>query len=226
MLRKVNFRPGFNKQLTPSGVEAGWIGGDYTRFRYGMPEKIGGWEETQTNILPGAGRKIFGWFDTQGNRWIAVGTNKILAVWFEGEFHDITPLDSSLDQSGVTIDTSNGSTAATLNFSSAHNLDPGMIMMLDGVTMPGSPGTSITAAALEDKKFEVLTTPTGTTVTIKLPSTETGTGFTAGGSMTVKPYYRIGNATQTYGYGWGTSTWGNGGWGDASTSTSVILQPG
>ena len=65
-----------------------------------MPEKIGGWEETQADTLPGAGRKIFAWFDTQGNRWIAVGTNKILAVWFEGEFHDITPLDSSLDQSG------------------------------------------------------------------------------------------------------------------------------
>ena len=80
MLRKVNFVPGFNKQLTPSGVEAGWVGGDYTRFRYGMPEKIGGWEETQTDILPGAGRKLFGWFDTQGNRWIAVGTNKILAI--------------------------------------------------------------------------------------------------------------------------------------------------
>ena len=116
MLRKVNFVPGFNKQLTPSGVEAGWVGGDYTRFRYGMPEKIGGWEETQANTLPGAGRKIFGWFDTQGNRWIAVGTNKILAVWFEGEFYDITPLDSSLDQTGVTLTTTNGSSTATLTF--------------------------------------------------------------------------------------------------------------
>ena len=225
MLRKVNFAPGYNKQLTPSGVEGGWIGGDYTRFRYGLPEKIGGWEESQTNTLPGAGRKIFSWFDTQGNRWTAVGTNQILAVWFEGEFHDITPLDSSLDQSGVTITTSNNSDDATLNFGSAHNLEDGMVIMLDLVTMPGS-GTSITAAALEDKKFEVLTTPTGTTVTIKLPSTETGAGITAGGSMTVKPYYRIGNSTQTYGYGWGTSSWGNGGWGDASTSTQVILQPG
>ena len=225
MLRKVNFIPGFNKQLTPSGAEGRWIGGDYARFRYGMPEKIGGWEETQVNTLPGVGRKIFGWFDTQGNRWLAVGTNKILAIWFEGEFHDITPLDSSLDQSGVTIDTSNGSTSATLNFSSAHSLEDGMVIMLDGVTMPGA-GTSITAAELEDKKFEVLTTPTGTNVTITLPSTETGTGLSAGGSMTVKPYYRIGNATQTYGYGWGTSSWGNGGWGDASTSTQVILQPG
>ena len=225
MLRKVNFIPGFNKQLTPSGAEGRWIGGDYARFRYGMPEKIGGWEETQANTLPGAGRKIFGWFDTQGNRWIAVGTNKILAIWFEGEFHDITPLDSSLDQSGVTIDTTTSSATATLNFGSAHSLEDGMVILLDSVTMPGA-GTSITAAALEDKKFEVLTIPTGTTVTITLPSTETGSGLSAGGSMTVKPYYRIGNATQTYGYGWGTSSWGNGGWGDASTSTQVILQPG
>ncbi len=225
MLRKVNFVPGFNKQLTPSGVEAGWIGGDYARFRYGMPEKIGGWEETQTNILPGAGRKIFGWFDTQGNRWIAVGTNKILAIWFEGEFHDITPLDSSLDQSSVTLTTTTSSDEATLTFLAAHNLDPGMVIMLSGVTLPGS-GTSLTVAELEDKKFEVLTTPTASTITITLPSIETGAGITGLGSMTVQPYYRIGNATQTYGYGWGTSSWGNGGWGDASTSTQVILQPG
>ena len=225
MLRKVNFIPGYNKQLTPSGVEGGWIGGDYARFRYGLPEKIGGWEESQTNTLPGAGRKIFSWFDTQGNRWTAVGTNKILAVWFEGEFHDITPLDSSLEQSGVTITTTNNSSTATLTFSGTTNLEDGMVIMLDNVTMPGS-GTSITASALEDKKFEVLTTPTGTTITITLPSTETGAGITTAGSMTVKVYYRIGSSTQTYGYGWGTSSWGNGGWGDASTSTQVILQPG
>ena len=39
MLQKVNFLPGFNKQVTPTGAEAQWTGGDMVRFRYGTPEK-------------------------------------------------------------------------------------------------------------------------------------------------------------------------------------------
>jgi len=35
MLQKVKFLPGFNKQVTPTGGENQWQGGDYVRFRYG-----------------------------------------------------------------------------------------------------------------------------------------------------------------------------------------------
>jgi hypothetical protein len=47
-LRLLNIKPGFNKQFTASGAEGQWIDGDFVRFRYGLPEKIGGWE-TLTN---------------------------------------------------------------------------------------------------------------------------------------------------------------------------------
>ena len=43
MLQKLGFKSGFNKQATASGAEAEWIDGDFVRFRYGLPEKIGGW---------------------------------------------------------------------------------------------------------------------------------------------------------------------------------------
>jgi hypothetical protein len=43
-LRLLNIKPGFNKQFTASGAESQWIDGDNVRFRYGLPEKIGGWE--------------------------------------------------------------------------------------------------------------------------------------------------------------------------------------
>jgi hypothetical protein len=45
MLKKLNFKPGFNKQTTASGAEGEWIDGDFVRFRYGLPEKIGGWRQ-------------------------------------------------------------------------------------------------------------------------------------------------------------------------------------
>ena len=51
MLQKINIQPGFNKQVTATGGEGQWIGGDYVRFRYGSPEKIGGWAQLGDNTL-------------------------------------------------------------------------------------------------------------------------------------------------------------------------------
>ena len=45
MLQKINIQPGFNKQVTATGGEGQWVAGDYVRFRYGSPEKIGGWSQ-------------------------------------------------------------------------------------------------------------------------------------------------------------------------------------
>jgi len=224
-LSKVAFLPGFNKQLTASGAQNRWIDGDFVRFRYGMPEKIGGWEQISENTLPGAGRKSFVWTDLLGNKLLAVGTNKVLGVYFEGEFHDITPLDTDLEQSSVTFTTVNGSNQITMTFPTDHNLFEGHVLLMDNVTLPGS-GTSFTAGQFEDQKFEVIGIPSTTIVTLEAPATETGAGITGQGSVTIKPYYFVGNAVQTYGYGWGTAAFGAGAWGSASTSTQIIIDPG
>ena len=45
MLQQLRFAPGFNKQVTATGGESQWVNGDNVRFRYGKPEKIGGWSQ-------------------------------------------------------------------------------------------------------------------------------------------------------------------------------------
>ena len=57
-LKKLNFVPGFNKQVTASGAEGQWIDGDFVRFRSGLPEKIGGWKQLTAaqKELPGVAR--------------------------------------------------------------------------------------------------------------------------------------------------------------------------
>ena len=40
-LKKVDFAPGFNKQSVPSALPGKWVDGDFVRFRYTAPEKIG-----------------------------------------------------------------------------------------------------------------------------------------------------------------------------------------
>ena len=44
-LKKIPIKAGFNKQDTATAAEGQWIDGDFIRFRYGYPEKIGGWEQ-------------------------------------------------------------------------------------------------------------------------------------------------------------------------------------
>jgi len=48
-LQKIQFKPGFNKQQTATGAEGQWIEGDNIRFRYGEPQKIGGWQQLVAN---------------------------------------------------------------------------------------------------------------------------------------------------------------------------------
>ena len=58
MLQKIAFLPGFNKQVTSTGAESQWTGGENVRFRYGTPEKIGGWKQLGENKMTGAARAL------------------------------------------------------------------------------------------------------------------------------------------------------------------------
>ena len=58
MLQKLGFLPGFNKQVTATGAESQWTDGQNVRFRYGTPEKIGGWNQLGESKLTGVARKL------------------------------------------------------------------------------------------------------------------------------------------------------------------------
>ena len=57
-LRNVRIAPGFNKADTPSGAEGQWIDGDFVRFRYGQPEKIGGYTAIGQQTISGPTEKL------------------------------------------------------------------------------------------------------------------------------------------------------------------------
>ena len=81
MLQKLGFLPGFNKQVTETGAEGQWFDGDNVRFRYGTPEKIGGWQQLGADKLTGATRALHHWDDNAGIKYAALGTNRILYVY-------------------------------------------------------------------------------------------------------------------------------------------------
>jgi len=220
-LQQVKFLPGIDKQNTTVGAQGRWVDSDNVRFRYGLPEKVSGWSSLITDTIVGVSRKLHAFVDISGNRYVAIGTDKFLLLYFEGQLYDITPLRATL--SSATIATTDTSAICTITTGTSHGLIAGDIVLLDNVTLPA--GTGFTDADFEDKLFQVTTVGSTTTFTITQSSAATATVAT-GGSIDVKPYENVGPAEQSYGYGWGTDTWGAGGWGDASSANDVVLEPG
>jgi hypothetical protein len=221
MLQKLNFKPGFNKMVTDSGAESQWVDGDFVRFRYGLPEKIGGWNQltVQYETLPGAARAQHTWTSLAGEKYGAIGTSQGLFLYYGDDFYDITPLDTAI--TGATFDASTGSPTVTVNKTS-HGLLNGRYVTFDSVTVPTGSGYATTD--FEDNTFEIANV-TANTFEITMPSNSAGT--TSGtGSAEILPYVIVGPVFQTAGYGWGTYLWGDSTWGTERTVSDVVLDPG
>ena len=224
-LTKVPFQAGFNKQITDTQAENIWVDGDNVRFRYGQPEKIGGWLQIEANTLIGAARSQHTFTDLDGRKYAAVGTNRCLYVYYAQDFYDITPIDPDRQQTGADITTTNGSTTVTITTTANHLLEIGDIITFENAgSFTGA--TNYTAVNFDDILFEVKTIPSTLTFTITMPTAETGTGGTNDGTLDVLPYVDIGPLLQTPAFGWGAGRWGASTWGTPRTTADALLDPG
>ena len=221
-LQKIQFKPGFNKQQTATGAEGQWIDGDNVRFRYGQPEKIGGWQELVTSTIAGPVRDQHTWTDLNGVRYAALGTSKVLGVYYEGAFYDITPLDTPI--TGFTFSSTTGSTTVTLN-KVAHGVANGSYIIFTSITLPTGGETGFSASQFTNNTYEV-TSADDDDFTITMSTTESGSGMSTQGSATVTPYITIGPVFETPAYGFGTGGYGLEAWGTARSSSTVVLDPG
>ena len=225
MLQKLGFLPGFNKQVTSTGAESQWTGGENVRFRYGTPEKIGGWNQLGESKLTGVARGLHHFVNKESTKFAAIGTNRILYVYSGGVYYDIHPLTNP---SGTAItnafSTSNGDPEVTITFSTSHNFSAGDIILFgDTSTFSAITNSNFGAADFCDKKFMVTSVPTTTTITITMPSNETGSGATTSGGITYYQYYHVGPAEQIGAYGWGISLWGGNILGSITTTLNGAL---
>ena len=65
-LQKLQFRPGANRETTSYSNEGGWFDMDKVRFRFGFPEKIGGWIKQSSNSFLGTCRALHPWLALDG----------------------------------------------------------------------------------------------------------------------------------------------------------------
>ena len=219
MLQKIGFQAGINKQITPTGAEGQWVDCDNVRFRYQIPEKMGGWNQLGTlneNELTGAGRGLHHFINSLSRKYAIIGTNRILYAFSGGVFYDIHPIQSTTTLTNA-FSTTNGSPTVTITYTSAHGLTPGDILLMDNFTTITN--SNFGASDFDNKKFMVATTPTNITATITMPSNETGSGATTSGGIRVQKYYTVGPAVQAKGFGWGLGSWG----GEASGAITTTL---
>jgi hypothetical protein len=220
MLQKLGFAPGFNKQVTETGAEGQWFDGDNVRFRYGSPEKIGGWEQLGGDKLTGAGRAIHNWNNNINEKYSAIGTNRILYVYSEGAFYDIHPIRVTI--TGADFTSTSGSATVTVTASSAvHGLEENDIVLFDAVS--GLSGSTFTDATFEDQKFMVTSVVSSNSFTITMATTEAGTALTNAGSASILCYYSVGPSIQQSGFGWGTGLYGGIVTGVATTTLATAL---
>ena len=222
-LKKVKFAAGFNKQSVPSALPGQWVDGDFVRFRYTAPEKIGGWEQltVASETLPGAARAQLAFTSLKGEKYTAIGTSQGLFLYYGDAFYDISPLDSQLSGS-ATFDTVQGSAECTVNLSS-HGLANGRYIVFNSMSV--TPNGFTSASTFTENAFEVRDV-TNNTFKITAPIVAVNPGGTATGSATIQPYTIIGPTFQTRGYGWGTYLWGDSTWGTERAVSNVVLDPG
>lgn len=214
-LMRLFLKPGVDKQNTEYGAEGGWVDSDYVRFRYGLPEKLGGWTlfTEDSGSLVGVVSDIFPWNSLTGSPYLAVGTDRKVYVFYGGTWADITPIRKT---ESVTFDTVNGSPLVTVNCPS-HGALTGDFVTFSVVT--GDPG-GISNASLQNE-FEVQSVISVNKFTILSPTAATSAA-TAAGTATAAFQINVGSDTSFVDFGWGTGTWGLSTWGTPRPSSAAL----
>jgi len=236
-LTKLQFRPGINREITSYSNEGGWFDVDKVRFRFGYPEKIGGWTKFSGASFLGSCRAMHPWTDLNNSRFIGLGTSvKYYLNQDGGLFNDITPIRETTAAGDVTFAAVNGSATITVTDTS-HGAVSGDFVTFSGAA---SLGGSITADVL-NQEYNITEIVDGNTYTIEArvagttiqditvdgalaptPVLADGSDTGNGGASVVGAYQiSIGLDTSTFGAGWGVGFWGRGTWGSAA-ATPII----
>ena len=230
-LTKLQFRPGVNRETTSYTNEGGWFDCDKIRFRFGTPEKIGGWAKKSGRSYLGTARALHPFVALDGTQFLGVGTHLKYYIDEGGGFNDITPLRVSTAAGDVVFSATNGSSTITATDSN-HGALAGDFVTFSGAV---SLGGTITAAVL-NQEYEIVTvtsvnaytfvartvstiadnTVDGVLVYVPVLANSSDSG-NGGGSIIGAYQVNIGLDTTVSGTGWGAGTWGRDTWGSSAS---------
>tara|TARA_R100000149_G_C5879287_1_gene143753 strand:- start:2631 stop:4523 length:1893 start_codon:yes stop_codon:yes gene_type:complete len=211
-LTSLKFKPGITTEVTPYTNEGGWISSDKIRFRFGYPEKIGGWEKASPSTIQGTARALHNWTALNSDNFLGIGTHLKYYIEEGQAFYDITPLRLTTSAGATTFSASNGSSTVTITHSNHGAVENDFVVFSSAASLGGNVTATILNAehqvtrVVDSNSYEIV-------VSVTANSSDSGNG----GSSTVAKYQiNTGLNTQVGGTGWGASTWGRGTWGSAA----------
>jgi hypothetical protein len=223
-MRKLQFKPGVNQEITSYSNEGGWRDCDKIRFRFGYPEKIGGWEKYSSSTYLGSARSLHNWIALDGSNYLGVGTHLKYYIEEGQAFSDITPIRSTTGAGDATFAATNGSAVITVTDSSHGAVENDFVTFSSAASLGGN----ITAAVL-NVEHQITQIVDANSYKITASATASGSDSGNGGSNTVAVYQiNVGLDSVVDGTGWGAGTWGRGAWGSAepnglTTTTEIRL---
>lgn len=220
-LVKLALRPGIDKQNTEYGAEGGWVDSDFVRFRYGLPEKMGGWQPFNNALqyFIGFCSDIFSWNSLSGVPHAVLGTTKKLYVFQSGSWADITPIRYTSSAGDATFVATNGSTILTVTDAAHGAIQGDFVTFSDAVSLGGV----ITADVL-NQEFEVTEVLGSNSYTITSPVAANASDTSGGGAATIAVYQiNTGSDTSFFDFGWGTGTWNLSTWGTPRPASAGVV---
>lgn len=115
-LQKLAFAPGVNREQTTYASEGMWFACDKIRFRSGQPEKLGGWQNINSNgaTFLGTCRALHNWGTLTGFNLVGAGTHLKYYLELGGTYYDITPLRTTVPLGATAFATTTGSSIITV----------------------------------------------------------------------------------------------------------------
>ncbi len=219
---KLNLKPGIDRNTTDYDAEGAYVDCDKIRFRYGRPEKIGGWVIEQTSPstgFTGVSRDIITWVDLENNKYLSVGTSDKVQIFRGGVIYDVTPIMSSASTSSC-LNTVSGSPILTVSVN-AHNQQAGNYVLFTTTT------ASVAGVNLASEYQIVEAGPNY--FTVSMVSNANATLTSTGGGIKFDFLYFTGLQSNGAAGGWGAGTWGtpgvsataSAGWGRPRGGTPV-----
>ena len=182
-MKTLKFKPGIVKDITSYANEGGYVDGDKIRFRFGFPEKIGGWVKFSSSSYEGTARRLHNWVALDGSDFLGVGSHLKYYIEEGQNFNDITPIRSTTSAGDVTFAATNGSTTITVT-DQAHGAIAGdFVTFSDAASLGGN----ITADVL-NIEYQIQTFINSNTYTITSAVAANSSDSGNGGGSTVGTY--------------------------------------
>jgi len=222
----LKFKPGVVSDITSYSNEGGFVDGDKVRFRFGFPEKFGGWERVTSNTYEGSARRLHNWVALDGSDFLGIGTHLKYYIEEGQTFNDITPIRSTVE-TNVTFTTNTVSDSSDSTFQTVLvNVTAHGANLNDFVTISNADASvgGIAASVLNaEHQITELVSSNQFRINVGTTASSATTGAAkSSGSVTLKFQLNVGLDNTVGGTGWGAGQWS----GTTSSALATTINEG